>query len=190
MSPLLLLKTRVMTMPEMRQSGGALATTIASSKLGFQVVRTEGLSALMKGSLTFSTKRVADWTTRFLFAEIISDSIKKYNAKQQNIADYQKVKLNFTEQSVSALLGGALSATATIPLDVLVATLQSADKAGQKVSILNIWREKIASGGFIELIRYSSKGYVARVAHVGATTFLMKHITSVIYQIMDSSKTK
>jgi hypothetical protein len=190
MSPLLLLKTRVMTMPEMRQSGGALATTIASTKLGMQVVRQEGMGALMKGSLIFSTKRVADWTTRFLFAELVSDEIKKYNARKENIADYRDVKLSFMEQSTSALLGGALSATATIPLDVLVATFQSAAKAGQKVSVMDVWREKIAKGGMLELVRYSCKGYVARVLHVGATTLLMKQITSVVYRLLDNSNDK
>lgn len=49
MSPLLLLKTRVMTSPEMRSCGGVVATTIASTKMGARVIAQEGPMALMKG---------------------------------------------------------------------------------------------------------------------------------------------
>lgn len=183
MSPLLLLKTRVMTMPEMRNSGGVIATTIASTKIGAQVVRREGPMALMKGSLLFSTKRMADWTTRFFFAEVVADSIRKYNASRGHVRP-----LDFYESSGAALAGGALSATATIPLDVLVATFQSSAKAGQKVSVMAVWREKMAAGGVTGVIKYSSKGYVARVAHVAATTLLMKSVSTAVYELYNKLK--
>ena len=94
--------------------------------------------------------------------------------------------LTFAEQSAASLLGGALSATATLPLDVLVATVQSAHKAGQTVTVANIWREQMQRGGFLELMRYSSRGYVARVAHVGATTLLMKSVSSAVYAAIEA----
>lgn len=183
MSPLLLLKTRVMTMPEMRNAGGVMATTIASTKMGALVIRNEGPLALMKGSVLFSTKRMADWTTRFFFAEVVADSIRKYN-KSQGIDR----PLNFNESSFSALSGGALSATATIPMDVLVATFQSSAKAGQKVSVVSVLKEQMAHGGISSLLRYSTKGYTARVAHVAATTFFMKSVSTAVYDIIAKMK--
>jgi hypothetical protein len=183
MSPLLLLKTRVMTMPEMRHSGGVLATTIASTKMGALVIRNEGPAALMKGSVLFSTKRMADWTTRFFFAEVVADSIRKHNASRGEVR-----ALSFNESSMSALAGGALSATATIPMDVLVATFQSSAKAGQKVSIMEVWKEKLAHGGIGGVVKYSTKGYVARVAHVAATTLLMKSVSTAVYELYNKMK--
>lgn len=182
-SPLLLLKTRVMTMPEMRNSGGVIATTIASTKIGAQVIRNEGPQALMKGSLLFSTKRMADWTTRFFFAEVVADSIKKHNASKGEFRS-----LTFNESSFAALAGGALSATATIPMDVLVATFQSSAKAGQKVSVMEVWKEKMAKGGISGVLQYSCKGYVARVAHVAATTLLMKSVSTAVYDLYNKLK--
>ena len=181
MSPLLLLKTRVMTMPEMRNSGGILATTLASTRIGAQVVRNEGVGALMKGSILFSTKRMADWTTRFFFAEVVADSIRKHNASKGILRP-----LDFYESSGASLAGGALSATATIPMDVLVATFQSSAKAGQKVSVMSVWAEKMKSGGITGLVAYSSKGYVARVAHVAATTLLMKSVSTAVYDLYNT----
>jgi len=186
MSPLLLLKTRVMTMPEMRQSGGVLATTIASTRLGAQVVRSEGVGALMKGSLLFSTKRMADWTTRFFFAELVADSLRKRNARLEGISVPRA--LGLYESSFASLAGGALSATATIPLDVLVATVQSSAKAGQKVSVAGVWREQMQKGGMGQLMQYSCRGYVARVAHVAATTLLMKSVSTAVYDLYSKIK--
>ena len=40
-------------------------------------------------------------------------------------------KLSMMESSLCSLAGGSLSALSTIPFDVLVATFQSASKAGQ-----------------------------------------------------------
>ena len=167
----------------MRNSGGVIATTIASTKIGAHVVRTEGISALMKGSVLFSTKRMADWTTRFFFAEVVADSIRKYNANNGVVRS-----LDFYESSAASLLGGALSATATIPMDVLVATFQSSAKAGQKVSIMEVWKEKMAQGGVTGVLKYSSKGYVARVAHVAATTLLMKSVSTAVYDLYNKIK--
>ena len=64
MSPLLLLKTRVMTDPAFRASGGVVATAIASAKVGGRLIATEGPQVLFKGVSIFAFKRAADWSTR------------------------------------------------------------------------------------------------------------------------------
>lgn len=170
----------------MRNSGGVLATTLASTRLGAQVVRTEGVGALMKGSLLFSTKRMADWTTRFFFAEVVADTLRKRNQQLEGTSVPRA--LGLYESSFASLLGGALSATATIPMDVLVATFQSSAKAGQKVSVMAVWKEQLARGGIGGVLAYSSKGYVARVAHVAATTLLMKSVSTAVYDLYSKVK--
>lgn len=172
LSPLLLLKTRVMTDPSFRASGGMWATTVQASKVGVEVVKREGVAVLMKGSLVFTLKRVADWSTRYFFAETCREGFSAI--KGAPLTKWQKAGADFT--------GGALSATVTIPIDVLVATIQDAGKAGQKVSVVEVWREKMKQGGVSQLLRYSTKGYVARVAHVALTTLLMKNVASVVYK--------
>ena len=42
---------------------------VAATKLGVELIQREGVSVLMKGAGTFTIKRVADWTTRYFFAE-------------------------------------------------------------------------------------------------------------------------
>lgn len=98
MSPVLLLKTRVMTNPavrlpsilcrvcaglrrqrcarlQFRTSGGLLSTAAESGKVGMAVIRTEGVSALCKGMGVFSFKRMADWTTRYFFVVEVGLSV-------------------------------------------------------------------------------------------------------------------
>lgn len=85
------------------------------------------------------------------------------------------------EKSACDPVGGALSATATILIDVLVATIQDASKAGQRVSVIDTWKERIAQGGVKSLIEYSTRGYAFRVAHVAMMTMLMKQVSSQVY---------
>ena len=180
LSPLLLLKTRVMTNPKFRASGGMLETTVASARLGADIVRAEGPLVLMKGAGVFSGKRVADWTTRFFFAEKFEAMFARRAGGKQN--------LTWKEKSASSLLGGSASAMVTIPIDVLVATVQDANKAGTKVSVIDVWKEKLRTGGVGELVRYSTRGYVARVAHVALTTLLMKTGAKMVYDKYESLK--
>jgi hypothetical protein len=77
LSPTLLLKTRVMTDPIFRQNMSMLETSKQSARVGMKVIRNEGVAALMKGSITFSLKRVADWSSRFLFAVMAEDLLFK-----------------------------------------------------------------------------------------------------------------
>ncbi len=66
-----------------------------------------------------------------------------------------------------------------------------------QVSVVDTFRQKLQSGGVRELVRvcpfeihcifqvrYSTKGYVFRVAHVGATTVLMKSISTWVYAML------
>jgi len=181
LSPLLLLKTRVMTDAAFRASGGMWTTTVASTRVGMSVIRNEGLMTLMKGSMVFSSKRVLDWTTRFFFAELVTQGWK----------DVRHTKTLSSWESMScALLGGAMSATATIPMDVVVAAIQDSAKAGQKVSVFQLWRDKIKQQGVGGLVKYSSKGFVARVTHVSLTTLLMKEFSSIVYKLLDTMGSK
>jgi hypothetical protein len=63
LSPLLLLKTRVMTDPLMREKGRSpWQQIVEGSKLGARVIVQK---EILKGSIVFASKRFADWTTRF-----------------------------------------------------------------------------------------------------------------------------
>ena len=103
MSPILLLKTRVITGwfksimfsvlnhkihyydvdPRFRGTGGTWQTTVAATKLGVEIVKSEGMMVLMKGAGTFTVKRIADWTTRFFFAEQVMQCFNE-NARTLN----------------------------------------------------------------------------------------------------------
>ena len=77
MNPILLLKTRVMTDPRFRDSGGVLDTAKAACRIGASVIHNEGALALMKGSSMFAMKRVADWTSRYFFVIAVESAILK-----------------------------------------------------------------------------------------------------------------
>jgi hypothetical protein len=175
MSPLLLLKTRVMTDSKFRTSGGMWATSVASARVGADIVAKEGAMTLMKGATVFSAKRFADWTTRFFFVEVVTEIIRG--------GDETK-KLSTSQQIFAALAGGTISALTTIPIDVLVATVQDANKAGQKMSVVEIYKQKIAEGGLKGTFEFATRGTVARVAHVALTTLLMKTVSSKVYDLI------
>jgi hypothetical protein len=177
MSPLLLLKTRVMTDPAFRASGGILATAAASAAVGGRIVRNEGPAALMKGVGVFSLKRAADWTTRYLFVVMVEDAMRTPG-----------VKLTEGQQAVASLLGGSLSALSTIPLDVLVATKQQAGSAGKKVGALQTFRDQVAAGGLGGTLKFATRGLGARCLHVSLTTLMMKTITSWVYDVLYPAK--
>ncbi|CAE7939625.1 SFC1, partial [Symbiodinium sp. KB8] len=132
MSPLLLLKTRVMTDASFRATGGVWETALASARVGGQVVAKEGVGALMKGSPTFAMKRFFDWTTRFFFVVQLEEALRPEPG----------AALSHTTRMLCGLGGGTLSALATIPVDVAVATIQDASKAGQKVNLVKTFMEQ------------------------------------------------
>ena len=76
LNPVLLLKTRVITDPAYRASGGVWETAKMSTDVGFQVIQREGVMALTKGGVMFTTKRFFDWTTRFLFVDMFENLLK------------------------------------------------------------------------------------------------------------------
>jgi hypothetical protein len=75
-SPTLLLKTRVMTNPIIGESMSLFHTTLLSFRVGFDVVASEGIGALTKGSDAFETKRVSDWATRYYFSNVVASMMK------------------------------------------------------------------------------------------------------------------
>ncbi|KAH9253563.1 hypothetical protein BASA81_008399 [Batrachochytrium salamandrivorans] len=177
LSPLLLLKTRVMTDPIFRGNMSMWQTCVGSTNVGMSLIRKEGPAALMKGSVMFSVKRVADWSTRYMFAEGIEYALHSRHPDQRT---------SQTEKVVSSFLGGALSTVATIPMDVMVAQIQQASKAGQKVSAIDAFRAQMKEGGMGAVIQFSMRGLVARVAHVSLTTVVMKTGTEYAYGLYNS----
>ena len=173
MSPLLLLKTRVMTDPVFRSSGGILATAAASFAVGGRIITQEGPQALFKGVGVFSLKRALDWTTRYLFVVWCENALGK-----------QTKKLSDLEVVAATLVGGSLSALSTIPMDVLVAGKQSAGSAGKKMGVLETLQEKVREKGWGGLVAYSTRGLVARCIHVALTTLMMKSMTTVVYDFL------
>jgi hypothetical protein len=163
LSPTLLLKTRVMTNPNVR-------TTMQSLRIGFDVVANEGIASLMKGSNAFATKRVFDWSTRFLFADIISSELRK---QQGGTALSTKQKIS------SDLLAGLLSTLVTLPLDVIVAKTQDAKQAGVSVSAWTLFQEELKESGWSGVAETYMSGFLARLAHVCCTTVAMKTGTAV-----------
>lgn len=138
-----------------------LRTTFLSFRIGYDVVKDEGLIALMKGANVFAAKRVFDWATRFLFADMF-EAMFGFLKNGKN--------LSVTEKSVSSLLGGVFSTFFTLPLDVLVAKAQDAKKAGVKVSAWQLFHEELKEKGVSGLRKAYMRGFEARLLHVCLTT--------------------
>lgn len=175
LSPTLLLKTRVMTDPVFRNRMSMLETSKQSAKIGMNVIQKEGLKALMKGSIVFSMKRVADWSTRFMFSEMIEHGLYRRHLHVQATTKTH-------EKMISSLLGGVLSTVMTLPIDVMVAQIQQASKAGTKVSILSTFQSEFKIGGFQRVAGFATRGFLPRVTHVALTTMLMKTACSTFYE--------
>lgn len=181
MGPLLLLKTRVVTDSSYRATGGFVETGVMSAKIGAKVVKTEGVMALTKGLPVFTLKRGMDWTTRFMFVEILENVCKGGDDKK---------KLATPTKYACAIFGGTFSAIATLPLDVIVAMQQSAAKAGESASSMQLVKNEYNKGGVNGLLSFGTKGLVARVAHVALTTLVMKELASALYDGYAASQKK
>lgn len=179
LSPTLLLKTRVMTNPIFRESMSLWRTTLLSFRIGFDVVSSEGIGALMKGSNIFAMKRVFDWATRYYFSDVVASLIKK----QKGGAD-----LTAGEMVTADLVGGFFSTLSTLPLDVLVAKTQDAKKAGVSVSTWTMLQEDLKERGWGGLANEYMSGFVARLAHVCFTTVAMKTGTKFVYDALFGEK--
>ena len=159
LSPLLLLKTRVMTNETYRQAS-ALQQLKMSGKLGMKVI-SEG--EIMKGSLVFAGKRFADWTTRYYFAGL-----------SERVMFGGNTKLSQKQKILGGLAGGFLSTCVTIPIDVLVAQFQQTGSAGKKLSVKESLIANLKSGRMVS-------GFFARVTHVALTTALLRTATTSVY---------
>ncbi|KAG7398952.1 hypothetical protein PHYBOEH_010057 [Phytophthora boehmeriae] len=177
LSPTLLLKTRVMTDPIFREQMTPLETMSKSMRIGVKVIHKEGVAALMKGSGMFSLKRVADWSTRFFFSVQAENIVYKRNNPDR--------VLTTSEQVIASLLGGVVSAAVTLPMDVLVAQIQQASKAGVKVSIAELFRQQYRAGGINQVLSFGSTGFIARLFHASFTTMIMKTATSIVYDMVE-----
>jgi hypothetical protein len=175
LSPTLLLKTRVMTNPVFRERMSLWKTTLLSARIGMDVVRTEGLLALMKGANIFATKRVFDWATRFFFADGIESIMTKWKGGQA---------LTLAEKSMASLMGGVLSTCCTLPLDVLVAKTQDAKKAGVQVSALVLFMDELQEKGWSGLSDAYLQGFAARLLHVCLTVVVIKTWAPLVYNAL------
>jgi len=179
LSPTLLLKTRVMTHAIFRQPMSLWQTTLVSLKMGLDIVHSEGVGVLMKGSNIFALKRVLDWATRFFFSDWMEQLLLIY--KHSSI-------LSSSDYFIASLLGGALSTLVTLPLDVIVAKTQDAKKAGVLVSPWELFIKDFQLGGWKGLYDANMRGFEARLAHVSLTTVVMKSGTRWMYQVLFGKK--
>lgn len=161
LSPTLLLKTRVMTDPVFRKKMSPLRTTWLSFCIGSEVVRREGIMALMKGANIFAVKRVFDWSTRFYFSDLFERMMLESNGG---------ALLSTAEKSLASFLGGVLSTLCTLPLDVIVAKTQDAKSAGVKVSPWALFKTELEEKGWSGVRKTYTKGFFARLLHVCTTT--------------------
>merc|ERR1711957_437716 len=180
-SPTLLLKTRVMTNPVFREKMSLVKTTLLSLTIGFDVVKNEGIGALMKGSNIFALKRVFDWSTRFYFSDVFESAMKKSGfGLDGNLSPKEKI--------LASLLGGTASTIVTLPLDVIVAKSQDAKKAGVKVSPWKTFIKDYDEGGLKGLYDANMSGFEARLLHVCFSTVVMKTGTGILYDYLYGSE--
>jgi hypothetical protein len=180
LSPTLLLKTRVMTNPVFRENMSLLKTTLLSFTIGFDVVRSEGLSALLKGANVFATKRVFDWASRYFFSDVFESILLKIKGSA----------LTASEKAMASLLGGFFSTVVTLPLDVLVSKTQDAKQAGVKVSPWKLFTDELEEKGWGGLQHAYARGFEARLAHVCFTTVAMKTFSPIVHELLFGEKTK
>ncbi len=181
LSPLLLLKTRVMTNPVFREKMSVWKTTLLSLTIGLDVVKNEGILALMKGADVFALKRVFDWSTRYYFSDLFELMMLKYGAGING-------RLSPGEKIVASLLSGYASTLLTLPLDVIVAKAQDAKKAGVKVSAWNTFIQDYKDGGLKGLYDANMMGFEARLLHVCLTTVVMQTGSPIMFDLLFGKK--
>mmetsp|Transcript_18576 Transcript_18576/g.22843 ORF Transcript_18576/g.22843 Transcript_18576/m.22843 type:complete len:303 (-) Transcript_18576:6-914(-) len=183
MSPLLLLKTRVITSPKFREiKGGVYETTIESFKIGYFIIKNDGIMGLTVGMTLFSFKRFCDWLTRFLFVELLFKYISVLFNIEQNI-----LRNNVLCITMIGLFGGVLSALSTSVLDVLTSLTQQhkSKKTASKKDDNNRNNKKFL------------RGLGLRILHVALTVVLMKdvvkyaiYLVEIYFYQTDSSQAK
>ena len=156
-----------------------MKTTWLSLTIGCDVVRNEGLLALMKGSNIFAIKRMFDWFTRYIFSDM-------FEALMLNLSTTGT--LTTGEKIVASLMGGTLSTFSTLPLDVLVAKSQDAKNAGEAVSAWDMFKAELDEKGWSGLGKSYMNGFEARLAHVCLTTIVMKTFAPIVYDKLFGNK--
>ena len=152
-----------------------------SFAIGMDVVKDEGVLALMKGSNIFALKRVFDWSTRFFFSDMFESMMLMYGCGVNGV-------LSPKEKVVASLLGGTASTIVTLPLDVIVAKSQDAKKAGVKVSAWDTFMQDYNEGGFKQLNDANMQGFEVRLLHVCMTTVVMKTGSGLMYNFLFGDK--
>lgn len=181
LSPLLLLKTRVMTNPVFRENMTLLRTTLLSLTIGFEVVKNEGILALMKGADIFAIKRVFDWSTRYYFSDMFKSIMLHYGYGINGV-------LRPAEKIMASLLSGTASTLVTLPLDVIVAKSQDAKKAGVKVSAWETFIQDYKESGLKGLYDANMMGFEARLVHVCLTTVVMQFGSPLMFEYLFGNK--
>lgn len=69
----------------------------------------------------------------------------------------QNKKLSHAEAMTASLAGGILSAFVTLPIDVLVAQIQQASKAGQRVSVITLIADEFKAGGWERVAGFATR---------------------------------
>jgi Mitochondrial carrier protein len=144
-----------------REKMSALRTTLLSFTIGYDVVKQEGIAALMKGANVFATKRVFDWASRYYFADLFEDIFTRLRHRSH---------LSVAEKITASLLGGVFSTLVTLPLDVLVAKTQDAKKAGVPVSPIKLFQDELREKGWNGIYNAYMRGFEAGLLHVCLTT--------------------
>lgn len=78
----------------------------------------------------------------------------------------QNKKLSNGEAMAASLAGGILSAFVTLPIDVLVAQIQQASKAGQRVSVFKLFRDEFKAGGWERVAGFATRVREAHCQHL------------------------
>jgi hypothetical protein len=74
---------------------------------------------------------------------------------------------------------------ATVPLDVMVAQIQQASKAGQSVGVIATFQAQWNEGGLERIAGFATRGFVARCVHVALTTLVIKTGTEFVTDMLE-----
>ena len=97
-------------------------------------IKNDGIMSLYRGVSILIFRRSLDWSSRFLFIEIL-------NNKYKNIKDDE---LNFKEKCLTTMIGSALTTPITTPIDRILPIIYT---NGRKKAI-RIIKEKIKNEGY------------------------------------------
>eukprot|EP00307_Rebecca_sp_RCC1486_P003388 CAMPEP_0119418014 /NCGR_PEP_ID=MMETSP1335-20130426/17213_1 /TAXON_ID=259385 /ORGANISM="Chrysoculter rhomboideus, Strain RCC1486" /LENGTH=87 /DNA_ID=CAMNT_0007443229 /DNA_START=1 /DNA_END=261 /DNA_ORIENTATION=- len=76
---------------------------------------------------------------------------------------------------------------ATVPLDVMVAQIQQASQAGNKVSVWGTFLAQYRAGGLDAVAGFATRGFVFRCLHVSLTTVVIKTGTELVTDVLEKA---